>query len=456
MPRASGASIIVYAWSDQEPTKTDAPKPEPEAAGMSGGRRAAVWSLLVLATVIGIVVVMTTWINRQMLSNDSFRTASRQLIQDPEIRNTLSVYLVDQLYENVDVEQALQKRLPDDLQGLAGPLSTALRQPLTNAADRLLSRPRVQKLWIDASGLAHQQVVNVLEDKTGAGISTGNGEVTLNLRPIVAELGKSLGLPAAALAALPPKAGVFTIMRSDQLKAAQTGVQVLRALTIWLFILVLALYALAIYLARGARRETLRNTGWAFVLIGLIALVVRRVAGSYTIGALVDPGYRVSAHHVWLISTSILGSIGRATIIYGLIIVLGAVLAGPTRAGTAVRRWLAPVLNTRPGVTWGSVGGVFLLIVLWGPTHALRAWWGVVLFGALIALGVAALRHETLREFSGRRRSPSRRCRRRRSGRPRTALELRARPRRPRGEASGYAAGNGDPRRRRRGQLPGP
>jgi hypothetical protein len=42
---------------------------------------------------------------------------------------------------------------------------------------------------------------------------------------------------------------------------------------------------------------------------------------------------------------------------------------------------------------------LFLLIVLWGPTHALRQWWGLLLFAALLAAGVAALRAQTKAEF---------------------------------------------------------
>ena len=57
------------------------------------------------------------------------------------------------------------------------------------------------------------------------------------------------------------------------------------------------------------------------------------------------------------------------------------------------------MLNERPGIAWAAVGAVFLLLVLWGGTHALRTWWGIVLLGALLAIGVVALRHQTLREF---------------------------------------------------------
>ena len=96
-------------------------------------------------------------------------------------------------------------------------------------------------------------------------------------------------------------------MSSDQLGLAQKGVQIIRFLSLWLFILVLVMFGLAIYLATGRRRETLRNVGFAFVLVGLLVLVVRELVGNYVIGGLTDtPSLDRTGHHVWVISTSIL------------------------------------------------------------------------------------------------------------------------------------------------------
>ena len=48
---------------------------------------------------------------------------------------------------------------------------------------------------------------------------------------------------------------------------------------------------------------------------------------------------------------------------------------------------------------WGVAGAVYLLLVLWGPTHALRTPTGILVLGALAALGLYSLRRETLQEF---------------------------------------------------------
>jgi hypothetical protein len=366
---------------------------------LSRRRHALVWTLVVLASLIGIASILTTWVHRQMLDQQSWQKASAQLIHNGEVRGALSVYLVNSLYDNVDVAAALDERLPTDLQPLAGTVAGALRQPLTDAMNRLLESPRAQQLFVNASSLAQQKLVNVLENKTGHGISTGDGVVTLDLGQLVTDLGTQLGLPQSVLDRIPPDAGVITVMRSDQLAAAQTGVQSLRVLSTLLLVVVLGLYALAVYLARGARREVLRNVGWALLLVGLVTLVARRLTGRYAVDALTTPTSHDAGERVWLIGSSVLAQIGWAAIIYGAFVVLGAVLAGPTAPATAIRRWMAPVLNQRAGIAWATVGCAYLLLVLWGPTHALRVWWGIVLLGALLALGVVALRRQTLREF---------------------------------------------------------
>ena len=263
----------------------------------------------------------------------------------------------------------------------------------------LLQRPRVQQLFIQASSIAHQKLINVLENKTGYGISTGSGVVTLDVHQMIVEIGTELGLPQSALAKLPATAGNLTLMKSDQLSAVQAGVQATRVLSAWLLVGVLVLYGIAIWLARGARRATLRNAGIGLALVGLLTLVLRQLLGNYITTSLAQPGYQPATHRLWLIGTSILGQIGAAAILYGAIAALGAVLAGPTAPAVWLRQRLAPVLNEKQGIVWGVVGFVYLLALLWGGTHALRTWWGILLLAALIAIGVVALRRQTLQEF---------------------------------------------------------
>jgi hypothetical protein len=381
-------------------------KAKKSGAGLSRKRRIVIWSLIVVATVIALVGSLTLWVNRQMLDNTAWKNASTKVIQDQQVQSALATYIVNQLYDNVNVAQRLEQTLPPNLDRLAAPLASALRQPAERSTQAIIARPRFQQLFINLSAIAHQKLVNVLENKTGYGISTGNGVVTLNLHAFVTELGKQIGLPAAALAKIPANAGVITLMKSDQLAAAQTGVRLIKVLSAFVLIAVLALYALAIYLARGARRRTLRNVGWAFALVGFLVLFVQREVGNWAVNTLSSPSYKGTVRDVWLIGTAILGQIGIAAILYGIATVIAASLAGPTRAAHKVRGWMAPALNEQAGAVAAVAGGLYLLLIFWGPTHALRMWWGILLFAALIAAGLYALRQQTLVEFAHVERQP--------------------------------------------------
>jgi hypothetical protein len=369
------------------------------AVPLSRKRRIAVWTLVVLATVLALVAILTTWVKRQMLDNTAWNNATTQIIQDPQVQTALATYTVNQLYANVDVAKALEQRLPSQLDSLAPTLAGALQQPAIQGVKLALERPRIQQLFIRVSGVAHQKLINVLENKTGYGISTGSGVVTLNLHELVVEIGTQLGISPDRLAQLPGTAGTITLMKSSQLSAAQTGVQAVRQLSAWLLVAVFVLYGIAIWLARGARRATLRNAGIGLALVGLIVLVIRTLLANYITDSLAAPGYEPATHRLFLIGTAILGQIGAAAVLYGVIAALGAVFAGPTAPAVWLRGRLAPTLNERQGIVWGAVGFLFLLLILWGGTHALRTWWGILILAGLIAAGVVALRHQTLTEF---------------------------------------------------------
>jgi hypothetical protein len=363
------------------------------------GRRAVVWLIVVIASVLGVVSILSSWANQQALDNENWRETSEEIIQNPKVAPALSAFLVDQLYSNVDLAAELGAQLPPVLKPLAGPAVSALREPATDNVEKLLARPRLQERFVNASDLAHQKFINVVKNETGHGIATGDGVVTLDTSQLITEVGQNLGVPQAVMSKIPANTGVITIMESDQLGAAQTAVQGIGILDVWLAPFVILLFALAIYLARGFRRETLRNIGWAFVLVGITVLVIRRIGGNYVVNELVAAPNRPVMHDVWLTMTSILGSIGRGVVLYGIFAIAGAVLAGPTRAATAVRRWMAPTLNHRPGMAWAIAGFLYLLLVLWGPTNELHQPVWIVILAAMVAFGVYALRRQTLREF---------------------------------------------------------
>ena len=363
-------------------------------------RRITIWVLIVLAGLIGLVSALTVWAKRQALETDKWVATSSRLLEDDEIRGALSLYLVDELYTNVDVTAQLQERLPPEVKPLAGPIAGGLRELSVRAADNLLSRPAVQTLWEEANRRAHEAFIRIVDDE-GEFLQTGEGEVVLDLQPLVQQLADRIGLTEEQVEErLGPDAGRIVIMEADQLGTVQTAVELIRKLSIWLAIAILVLFGIAVYLAEGRRRETLRAVGITFVVVGVLLLVIRRLAGDWIVDALASgEPIRDSASNAWYIGTDLLAGIAWTAIIYGAIVILAAWVAGPTRLAVAVRQRLAPSLRDRPGLVYAVVGGLYLLLVAWGPTPAFRQPWSILVFAALTGLGVEAFRRLTVREF---------------------------------------------------------
>jgi hypothetical protein len=375
------------------------PKPVRTKTDAGRGRRIAVMVLIVVATLIGFASSLTVWVKRQALDTKAITNASSQMLQDDQIRSALSLYLVDQLYANTNVAADLKARLPKNLQPIAAPLAGALRELSVRAANTLLSRPRVQHLFANSVRAAHAAFIRVIDGKAKR-LSSDGGVVFLDLRPLLGQLSDQIGIAKKLQAKLPPNAGRIEIMKQNQLDAIKTGARTIKALTVFLAIVMLALYALAIYLARGYRRATLRSVGVAIIVVGVLLLVIRRVAGNMIIDTLASGGgTHTPGHHLWLIATSMLADIAWAAIGYGLVAVIAAILAGSTRPARWIRRQLAPSFCDHIGLVYTTVAVAYLLLLLWAPTRAQREWIWVIVFAMLLGLGTELFRRQTLREF---------------------------------------------------------
>src|SRR5205823_7512342 len=97
--------------------------------------------------------------------------------------------------------------------------------------------------------------------------------------------------------------------------------------------------------------------------------------------------------------TQMLHDAAQATIIAGIPVIIAAFLAGPTGLATSARRYAAPWLRERPGVTYSVVSAIVLLIIAWGPIPATRKPIPVLIFIGLVILGVEALRRQVRSEF---------------------------------------------------------
>jgi hypothetical protein len=362
-----------------------------------GGHRKLSTGLVIAGTVVTLLAIFSIWANRQLLNTDNWVSTSDRLLTNEKVDERLANYLAEEVFTGERLEAKLEEALPPKLTPLASVVAGGLHGLAPQIAERLLEAPKVQALWSDANRKAHEELLEVL-DGGGTTVSTANGTVTLDLKPIVETLGERVG--AAELGEqLPVGAGRLTIIHSDELEAAQKGVKLLRHLPIVLTLLALVLFGLAVWFGGPRRREALRAVGIGFFVAGAIVLLLRSLGGHYVVDALAqqDSG-KPAFDEVWGIGTSLLADVARSTLSFGVLVFLAAWLAGPTKVATRLRTEAAPYVRANAWVAYGAAAALFVVLVAWAPVDAFRRPLGALILAVLLAAGTALLTRQILHE----------------------------------------------------------
>ena len=252
---------------------------EPPAEQSGGGHPRIVVALLLIATLLAFAAIFSIWVNRQALNTDNWVNTSDKLLQNQEVRTQLSNYLADELFANVDVQAELEKTFPPRLAPLAGPAAGALHQLAPQVAERALESSQAESLWSSANRAAHEALLKILNDE-GTAVSTSGGEVTLDLKSLLSESSGQLGIAGKLASKIPPDAAQpddpqfrSTLYGAGHQQAGQApadrphpaGADPLRARDLP---------------RRAAPPPALRSVGFGFVVAGLLALLLRGIAGN--------------------------------------------------------------------------------------------------------------------------------------------------------------------------------
>jgi putative oligomerization/nucleic acid binding protein len=367
------------------------------SARTSRGRSTAVWVALVLGAVFLLLSSFAVWVNRVALNTNVFVDTSNELIEDDAIREAVALRAVDELYASVDVKELIEEQIPKDLDPLAGVAAAGARQALYQILDRALQQPALQRLWTISLRQSHTTLVQVLESDPRV-VTTTQGVVVLDLRPIVLEAAAEIGIRNEVEQRLPADAGRIEVLRSDELDTAQDAFRLLKTLAWVLPLLTLAAFGGAVWLASDKRRA-IRGLGITVAVVGVLGLVAVNLVGNYVVSSLVsETETQVAAGNAWDILTELLRHSFRWLIVVGILIVTAAWLAGPSRRAVPVRRTLAPAVRNR---TWAYTGlaVVTLILLVTGAVADFTRLLVVVVIAMLGAVWIESLRTMTFREF---------------------------------------------------------
>ncbi len=324
---------------------------------------------MVLAGVVTLLAILSTWVDRQVFDTQEWGDTSEKLLQNPEIQQAVANYAVDELYANVDVQGELKKNLDKvnkDLGDvLAGPLAGLGRQGADELALKALESSQLQTLWRSANEAAQKTLVDLIEDR-GDIVTTGGGQVRLQLKPLIVEIADQVGLGNQARDKIPDSVGEIEIVDSEELAQVQTVAKLIHGTALISSLLAIALIALAVYLSPGYRWLTLLWLAVTLVVVAVLVLIIRSVAGNILVPELATPDVQPAAHAAWDIATELLHSIAWTVIWSAFLLALLAWLIAPTKPSARVREFLAVPFGRYPGVAFGVLGLIAFVFLLMG------------------------------------------------------------------------------------------
>jgi hypothetical protein len=356
-----------------------------------GGRWSAVTVLVVIIALLAPVTVLARYVRAQLLDTDRYVATVSPLASDPVVQDALAARITDTIFSYLDVQglaqQGLDKLaelgLPSQVTGLAEPISNAVEQFVGDKVNQLVHSQTFEDLWIQANRTAHEQMVSALTGEGTASISIKNGQVSVNVAPVIQTLKQELVDSGFRLASrIPDVEATFVILQSKDLATAQTSVRALDKLANILPFALLVLIAITLLIAPGRRR--------ALVMIFAGVAVATAI---FAIGILIARWWYLenlpSAIHSKAAATSIVDALLhplrvslRAVILASAIIAVGAWIAGPSPGAVATRRFFTGGLGRLRGRVVGDRTPTVFEAWIGAHRTALRA--AVIIVGVLV------------------------------------------------------------------------
>jgi hypothetical protein len=397
--------------------QVEALQAELEAKKAEDRRRRGSWirsTAVVLLMVIGFVLtpmsIWSTWVRNNIYDTNRYVETVAPLAQDPAVVSQVSTAVTDELFTQIDVEALLQQNLPPKLSFAAGPLASQIKTQTNNVVTKALETEQFQNLWVQVNRTASEQLVAFLEADQPSALSVQNGQLVLDIGPIVANVKEQLQAQGFSLASKIPtvsKSVVLPVANVAEIIRAKQAINGFRSLSYVFPIVGIICFALAIFLARDRRRAVI----WVGGLLAAGALLSGVLLASGRSAFLANrPGTvfdAATASSMFDTLTRFLRNSNRVAFFLGLIIALVAAFSGPYGWAVRTRGVVSGAITSggeRTGWDTGSFGAFFarhrrgwmlaivllyaLAVVLWTQPTPAVLFWLLIAALVLLALGI--------------------------------------------------------------------
>lgn len=298
------------------------------------GRRWAVALLIVLGCILLAAANLTFWLRGTVLSTNGWVAAIGPLSRNETIANAMSLYVVGEVFDTVDVASLVAEALPEKVAILSGPLTGVLQDLAQDAVTTAIQSDPFNAVWVAVNRTAHATAMEILRGN-GSLLYLREGRLTVDLSDILDYIQGAFGLEALGLFA-GEDWGKFVLLESQQVASVQQVLGLIGGVGLVVPLLALAVLVVAWVISLW-RRRTLLWIGIGVAITMALSLIGFAVAQPLVLISIADPLVRLLAGEIWDVILRGLYIQTIVILVVGLLLVAGAVLAGPAPRAVAIR-----------------------------------------------------------------------------------------------------------------------
>jgi len=322
------------------------------------------WILLVLASLLIPIAVISGWAITTVTNTDQYVATMAPLARNEVIQQHLATKATDALFSTHTVQNKVESALPPKAKPIVQPITNEVKSYAHDFALKVFESPRFGQLWDGLNRRSHSAVVDILTGKQSARLQRleKGGKIVLNLTPSLNQLidklnarGVTLFNPLKTVLAKNESLS-FTVVSKDQVSKFSGLFNLIVKLRWWIPVIALVIGILSIVVAVQRRKTLLRLT----VGIALFTLLLLGVL-SYGRGVFIE---KATSHNlngdvtaaVWDTMLRFLKTSLRWTVLASVLVAFGAWVFGPARYAVSIRaacakggRWVAAQWRTLTG-----------------------------------------------------------------------------------------------------------
>ena len=378
-----------------------------------GARSIASLLIFLLAALLTPAAIIGNWGHRTVTDAEQYIATVGPLASDPIIQQAVGAQVTKVIVEKIDTTALVDSFLGTFVQNsaindrLAGPIAAGVNGLIGQAVDRVLASPAFETVWVKANTAAQKSVMYLLEGNPQGIIQRNGDQVVLDPTSLLKEVQAQIvasGLTIAANVTIPDTGNQVVLFETPLLGQVQTIYSFTSPILQWFPLLIAALFALSIALARRRPRVVL-TLGIVLVLTALILLLSMSSAETLAENKLSAEGLGLALIAFWTTFFSYLLGGLHAVLLLGVFAIVAGWFAGRSRYAAILRdqvceglhelgALIPPVINTFVRsyslfLRWGIALVLVFILTASSTMSVVRVFWlsalGILLFAAIEA-----------------------------------------------------------------------